>query len=64
MWVPDNVKEDSLAIRNGCNFKFTKPIARDMFLTSKQYDCFMHRLNQLNSESLAYRKCAIYDFSV
>lgn len=53
-----------MAIRNGCNFKFTKPIARDMFLTSKQYDCFMHRLNQLNSESLAYHECAIYDFNV
>lgn len=51
-----------MAIRNGCKFKFIRPITRDMFLTSKQYDCFMHRLEQLNSESLAYHNCSIYEF--
>ena len=48
-----------MAIRNGCSFKVTKPITRDMFLTSKQYDCFMHRLNQLDAESIKYHKCSI-----
>lgn len=51
-----------MAIRNGCSFKFIKSITRDMFLISKQYDCFMHRLEQLNSESLAYHNCSIYEF--
>lgn len=36
------------AIKAGCGFKFTKPITRDMFLTTRQYECFMHRVKQLN----------------
>lgn len=50
-----------MAIRNGCNFKFTKPITRDMFLTSRQYDCFMHRLKQLNEESIIHQQRSIYE---
>lgn len=62
-FIGQTLKQNAImAIRNGCKFKFIRPITRDMFLTSKQYDCFMHRLEQLNSESLAYHNCSIYEF--
>ena len=64
-FLDNTLKQNAImAIRNGCNFKFTKPITRDIFLTSKQYDCFMHRLSQLNSESLNYHNHDIYNFNI
>ena len=62
-FLGQTLKQNALmAIGNGCSFKFTKPIERDMFLTSKQYDCFMHRLKQLDAESIKYHKRSIYNF--
>lgn len=51
-----------MAIRDGCSFKFIKPVTRDMFLTLRQYNCFMHRLSQLNEVSLRSHGQSIYDF--
>lgn len=53
-----------MSIIEGCSFEFNKPVSRDMFLTNKQYECFMHRVRQLNDVATKYRKNSIYNFSV
>lgn len=53
-----------MSIIEGCNFEFNKPVSRDMFLTNKQYECFMHRVRQLNDVATKYHKHSIYNFSV
>lgn len=53
-----------MAVINGCSFEFTKPVSRDMFLTTKQYECFMHRLKQLNDISVSRLKRSLYRFDI
>lgn len=42
-----SLKENAMMAMKKVDFYFTKPITREMFLTSRQYEVFMKRANQL-----------------
>ena len=46
-----SLKENALNAMRHCDFHFTKDITKDLFVTQRQYDCFMHRAEQLGVET-------------
>jgi hypothetical protein len=47
-----SLKENALMAVKKTDIHFTKPVARDIFLTTKQYETFMHRAEQLGIKTI------------
>jgi hypothetical protein len=46
------LKENAMFAIKHCDFHFTGDITKDLFVTERQYDCFMHRAEQLGIEQV------------